>query len=59
LLKGVKFFREKSSDESKDRSSPGTTATAVLIRDNYELVIGHLGDSRFVVDLNLGTGGGG
>lgn len=33
----------------KDGSSPGTTATTVLIRDNYELVVAHLGDSKAIL----------
>ena len=41
--------RTRSTGEvfsGKTRPSPGTTATAVLIRDNYELVVGHIGDSK-------------
>ena len=29
--------------------SPGTTATIALIRDNYELVLAHVGDSRAIL----------
>ena len=35
------------SSSSKKVSTPGTTATVVFIRDNYELVVGHIGDSKW------------
>ena len=41
--------RTRSTGEvfsGKTRPSPGTTATAVLIRDNYELVVGHINNNH-------------
>ena len=38
-----------SSNKSLSRRSPGTTATIALIRDNYELVLAHVGDSRAIL----------
>lgn len=45
LLDLDQAFSHQWTSRNEDKISPGTTATVALIRDGYELIIGHIGDS--------------